>query len=313
MSTELEIYIKKLLDKRGINDQDKEDLYYEIKDHLMLLKNEYLSKGLSEDEAVKLSIKDFGNINFIGNDIKRNLPSNNKYENLSFREKTICLLEMFLSYFIFICIYAMAGNISTQSIFFDIGMATVVTLTSFIYINKKLNSEKGKVKNLIICNILFFIIEKIIMLIFTIFTLNIIGLSTDPLLYTITSSYVFDLTYILAFVLLVFSSVIVTKYIGNMLFKNIRNTYNYTLASTVLFVTSIILLLIYYLIPNRFYLLRKIIINTIGTEIISVSKNVFFMVINNGFVIPNIGLLLLMLLCIKLVLHIKKKGIKSIL
>lgn len=44
----------------------------------MLLKNDYLNKGLSEKDAIKLSIKDFGESNFIGNNIKRSLPSHNK-------------------------------------------------------------------------------------------------------------------------------------------------------------------------------------------------------------------------------------------
>lgn len=309
---EFETYIKKLLDERGINEQDKEELYYEIKDHLILLKNEYLSKGISEEEAVKLSIKDFGESNFIGNNIKKNLPSNNKYNDFSFREKALCLLEMFLVYFIFICLCATAWNVITKSTFFNIGIAVVVTLTSFIFINRKLNNEKNKVKNLFICNILFFIIEKIIMSLFAIVAFNIRGGITDSLVLILKNYYIFNLMYIAAFILLTLGSIIVTKYIGNVLFKDIRNTYNYTLVSFVLFVISILLLFAYYLIPNRFYVLRKILINAIGADITSVSKNIFYTVINNGFIIPNIGLLLLVILCIKLVLHIKRKGLESI-
>lgn len=310
---EFETYIKKLLNERGINEQDKEELYYEIKDHLMLLKNEYLSKGLSEEEAIKLSIHDFGDSNFIGNNIKRSLPSNNKYKDFSFLEKAKCMLEMFLVYFIFICLCVTAFNVIYKSAFFNIGIAVVVTLTSFIYINKKLSNEKSKVKNLIICNTLFFIIEKAIMSIFTVFALNIKGGATNSLALTFKNSYIFNLTYIAAFILLTLVSVAVTKYLGNTLFQGIRNTYNHTLVSVVLFAISILFIFMYYLIPNRFYILRKIIINLIGTDITSVSKNVIFMVINSSFVIPNVGLLLFMLLCIKLLVHIKKKGINSIL
>ena len=308
-----ETYIRKLLDERGINEQDKKELYYEIKDHLMLLKNEYIRKGLSEEEAVKLSIKDFGDSNFIGNNIKRNLPSNNKYDNFSFREKALCLLEMFLVYFIFICLCATVWNVTAISTFFNIGMAIVITLTSFIFINKKLNNEKVKLKNLLICNISFFIIEKVMMSLFAIVALNIKGGSTDYMVLALKSSYIFNSAYIVAFILLTLGSVVVTKCIGDLLFKDIRNTYNYTLISFILFIISILLLFMYYLIPNRFYVLRKILIDAIGADITSVSKNIFYIVINNDYVIPNIGLLLLVILCIKVVLHIKKKGIESIL
>jgi len=60
-------------------------------------------------------------------------------------------------------------------------------------------------------------------------------------------------------------------------------------------------------------LLRKIIMKLIESDITDVSKNIFFIIINNSFVIPNIGLLILIILSIKLVVNINKKGIKSIL
>ena len=51
----------------------------------------------------------------------------------------------------------------------------------------------------------------------------------------------------------------------------------------------------------------------IESDITDVSKNIFFIIINNSFVIPNIGLFILIILSIKLVVNINKKGIKSIL
>lgn len=310
---EFDIYIKNLLNERGINEQDKEDLYYEIKDHLMLLKNEYISKGLSEGESVKLAIKQFGDSNFIGNNIKRNLPSNNKLKDFTYKESAKCLLNTFLIYFVFICLSATVFNVIVRSALFNISLALVVTLTSFIFINNKLNTKRNKIKNILVCNILFFIIEKAFMSIFTILALNIRGGSADSLIITLKNSYIFNPVYNIAFVLLTLGSIIATKYIWDIFFENIRNTYNSTFVSTILFSISILLLFMYYLIPNRFYILRKIIINLMGSDITSVNKNILFIVINKGFVIPNIGLVLLVLLCIRLMIQVRKKGIQSIL
>ncbi|MBU3156437.1 permease prefix domain 1-containing protein [Clostridium estertheticum] len=309
-----EVYIKDILNERGINEHDKKDLEFEIKDHLILLKNEYLDKGLSENEAIKLSIKDFGESNSIGNSIKNNLPSHNKYPDFTFREKIQCLSEMFLIYFLllFSCVTFLEKYVN--SIFFYVCAALVVTLTSFLFINKKVNNDKNKVKNIIRINIQFFIIEKIVMSLFFIIALPIRGgtniLETKlPLM----NFYIFNWIYIIGFILLTLISVIITKYVMNKVTHNIKNNYNNTITSTILFIASILFIIMYILIPNRFYVLRKILISIMGSDITDVSRNAFFMVINNNFIIPNIGLIILIILCIRLVLHIKKKGFKSIL
>lgn len=116
-----------------------------MKDYLILLKNEYLSSGATEEEAIKLAIRDFGDSNFIGNNIKINLPSYNKYSKLILKENIICLTEMFFVYFLFICISTLL-NINLKSVFFYIVLAFSVTVISFVFINKKLNDEKNKMR-----------------------------------------------------------------------------------------------------------------------------------------------------------------------
>lgn len=304
-------YIKELLDERGINEQDKKDLEFEIKDHLMLLENEYLIKGLSEKDAIKLSIKDFGESNFIGNSIKKNLPSHNKYPDFTFKERAQCLLSMFLVYFIYIFVLSYATFLSqiSDSLFFYLGMAIVVTLTSFILVNKKVNDNKNKLKNIISCNIQFFIIEKVFMSLFILIISSIRGGNG----FSLFNTYIFNWIYILSFILFTSCSVIITKHVMNKITLNLKNNYNNTITSTILFIISVLFMILYILIPNRFYVLRKIIISILGSDITNVSKNIFFMVINNSLVIPNIGLVILIILCIRLILHIKKKGIESIL
>lgn len=306
----VESYIKELLYERGINEHDKKDLEFEIKDHLMLLKNEYLDKGLSEKDAIELSIKDFGESNSIGNDIKNNLPSHNKYIDFMFRERAQCLLYMFLLYFLFIFSCATFLNKNFTSLFFYIGTAMVVILTSFIFVNKKVNNDKNKVKNIIRINIQFFIIEKIVMSLFFLTAVTIRGGANIP---PLINFYIFNWIYIVGFILLTLSSVIITKYTVTKVFDNIKNNYNTTIITTILFSISILFIIIYYLIPNRFYVLRKIIISMLGSDITNVTRHLFFIVINNSFIIPNIGLIILIILCIRLVIRIKKKGIQSIL
>ncbi|NNU75584.1 permease prefix domain 1-containing protein [Clostridium estertheticum] len=305
-------YIKELLDERGINECDKKDLEFEIRDHLMLLENEYLNKGLSEKDAIKLSIRDFGESNFIGNSIKKNLPSHNKYIDFTIKERIQCLLSMFLVYFIFIFILSYVTFFSQifDSIFYYIDMAIVVTLTSFIFINKKVNNNKNKVKNIISINIQFFIIEKVFM---SLFILIVRSITTSVYNFSLLNTYIFNWIYILSFILLTSCSVIITKYVINKVTLNLKNNYNTTITSTFLFIASILFIIMYILIPNRYYVLRKIIIGILGSDITNVSKNILFMVINNNLVIPNIGLVILIILCIRLIIHIKKKGIESLL
>ena len=64
-------FINDLLSERGITKDDKEDLRIELLDHIMLLKQEYIEEGYDEKEAIKLALKNFGDINEIGNGIKR--------------------------------------------------------------------------------------------------------------------------------------------------------------------------------------------------------------------------------------------------
>jgi glycopeptide antibiotics resistance protein len=59
-------YIKETLNKAEVTGNEKEELEIELSEHLMLLTNEYLQKGLTEEEAVKFAIRDFGDERTIG-------------------------------------------------------------------------------------------------------------------------------------------------------------------------------------------------------------------------------------------------------
>lgn len=59
--SEFDKYIDSIVNKLQCCNEEKEDLKEEFKDHLNLLKEEYKVKGYSDEQAVKLSIMDFGN------------------------------------------------------------------------------------------------------------------------------------------------------------------------------------------------------------------------------------------------------------
>lgn len=56
----IERYLLQLCSQLHCNLGTKEELKEEFKDHLMLLKKEYLEKGLSEENAEKCAVYDFG-------------------------------------------------------------------------------------------------------------------------------------------------------------------------------------------------------------------------------------------------------------
>ncbi|HEY5560682.1 MAG TPA: hypothetical protein VIK72_02820 [Clostridiaceae bacterium] len=102
---EIEMYIKEQLYEMEVEEKDQEALSCEIKEQLTLLKNEYFSRGLSEEAAVKLAIKDFGESEFIGNRVKRSVPAHDKKIYLKYRESAKCLLVMFFMYFLSLVLY----------------------------------------------------------------------------------------------------------------------------------------------------------------------------------------------------------------
>lgn len=311
-------YISELLNERGINDQDKEDLKYEIMDHLILLKDEYLKKGLSEQEAEKSAIKDFGDSNSVGNNIKINLPSLNKSADFSSKERLSCILQMFLAYSILRYLFGTVTDDFTHVFFYTI-MNIGVVLTSFILVNKKLTNEKNKIKNIIICNSTFFISEKIIMFIYAVLWLTIVDRSRlfSNLLKTYNNFYFLNWKYISLFLLLTIFSVLLTKLSGNKLFNNRRNVYNYTAKVITAFVISILLIIPYAMIQfatqYRLGRFRYIVADITGYRVTDIAANTFYTVFDSRFVVPNIGLVILIILIIRLIIQIKKKGIKSIL
>ncbi|MGQ0514794.1 permease prefix domain 1-containing protein, partial [Bacillus sp. D-CC] len=54
---------------------DKDELYFEIYDHLTSLKQEFLDQGKSEEEATTLAIQNFGEASTLGTEIEKAMQS----------------------------------------------------------------------------------------------------------------------------------------------------------------------------------------------------------------------------------------------
>ncbi|HWO98836.1 MAG TPA: permease prefix domain 1-containing protein [Bacillus sp. (in: firmicutes)] len=59
MNEHLQAYIKQIVDQTEITSAEKKELESEIGDHLLLLTEEYILKGYTEEEAVKMAIQVF--------------------------------------------------------------------------------------------------------------------------------------------------------------------------------------------------------------------------------------------------------------
>ncbi|MGM2838446.1 MULTISPECIES: VanZ family protein [Bacillus cereus group] len=68
-------YIKSIVQKTNLSQSDKDELYFEIYDHLTSLKQEFLDQGKSEEEATTLAIQNFGEASTLGTEIEKAMQS----------------------------------------------------------------------------------------------------------------------------------------------------------------------------------------------------------------------------------------------
>ncbi|MEN8432953.1 hypothetical protein NX821_000038 [Clostridium septicum] len=86
-----DIFTKKLLANKGLNDTDYIELNEYIKDKLYIMKNEFIEDGKSEEESIDLAINYFQKKDFNIKDIINELPYKNKVVNLSRECKIVCV------------------------------------------------------------------------------------------------------------------------------------------------------------------------------------------------------------------------------
>lgn len=71
----IEKYIQSIVQKTNLAQSDRDELYFEIYDHLTSLKQEFLDQGKSEEEATTLAIQNFGEASTLGTEIEKAMQS----------------------------------------------------------------------------------------------------------------------------------------------------------------------------------------------------------------------------------------------
>jgi hypothetical protein len=85
-------YIKAIVSELKATKNQKSELADELKDHLMMLKTQYISEGFSETESIEKAIESFGEIN--------NLKASMKNSFCSYRNKTSFIVGIMLLFII---------------------------------------------------------------------------------------------------------------------------------------------------------------------------------------------------------------------
>lgn len=300
-------FIDDLLSERGITKDDRKDLEVELLDHLMLLKQEYIDSGYNESEAIELAINNFGDTNEIGNSIKKALPSRNKYTDFSKIEISKSVLFMLVGYFITIFYVSTLGSMNYNSFTFYLLISSIPIIIGFMYINLKITTKNKRIKNLFLSLTMFFIAERMLM---------ILIYSIGYVVYTNRTANITDLLdfkYFFTFLMLGIISIGITIILSNKTVSKIRNPYNAKITSNLLWISSIALMLLYYVFPNRWYLICRLVESIIDSEVKYVSKNILFLTINHKIILPNIGLIIFVVMGAKLLKQINKKGLESLL
>ncbi|KOF57141.1 hypothetical protein AGR56_11545 [Clostridium sp. DMHC 10] len=102
-------YVDNLVNPLQISNKDKDEYKFQFIDHINSLKEEFIKNGVSEDKAVELAIKRFGD----SENIKEFLESNKVY--LKSRTKKIILVAAFVYLFFLFGHYIKISSIEPNS------------------------------------------------------------------------------------------------------------------------------------------------------------------------------------------------------
>lgn len=284
--TEFREYVNKLLKKSRLNHSEKKELENELVEHLNNTKDDYIKKGMPEQEAISLAIKNFKKSDFLKeiNDFttSRKLTG----INISYLFRINIIL-------VFIYIILMIANFALFASFLDSNLLYFITtcfilLINYNYASSRFESKKDILSNISITCVIFFLIEKIgIVILSTMY--NIL----DPNLeFNMLDLYIFDFKKILIYLIVSIAVIWFVKYDTS---NSSKRYFNLLRIDIFLLSSSFILMILYFLYPNRFYLLNLTISKIFGVDVQFFRKNLLYMSINNKFIIINIGLLLILL------------------
>jgi hypothetical protein len=245
--SEFREYVNKLLKKTRLNRSEKKDLEDELVEHLNNMRDEYIKKGMSEKDSINIAIKNFKNSDFL-KEID-NFTINKKLTgiNIPYLFKINIIL-------IFIYLILMIVNTTLFKINQDSNLLYFLTICFISFINYNYVSNSFELKKDIISNIsitcfTFFLIEKALIIIFS----KIYSILVYTQKFNMLDLYILDFEKILIYITISIILILFAKYDVTKASK--RNSKLSTIDIFILS-SSLILSILYFLYPNRFYLLN---------------------------------------------------------
>ncbi|WP_251550231.1 permease prefix domain 1-containing protein [Neobacillus muris] len=132
----LENYVEKIVAGIDGTPEDKADMAEEMLVHLELLTEEYIEKGLSEQEAAKMAIKQFGDDEKIGREMQQVLYPYRKQLFIF-----LAILSLFSSSGLYLAHLLMKGDAEYDWLFVSISLGTVLLVLAFSHFRSTLRKR----------------------------------------------------------------------------------------------------------------------------------------------------------------------------
>lgn len=288
-----DIFTKKLLANKGLNDTDYIELNEYIKDKLYIMKNEFIEDGKSEEESIDLAINYFQKKDFNIKDIINELPYKNKVVNLSiYRKINVSLLNLLIYLSLNIYVFINNNDKVRSPITFLITLLLTM-LIPYIYVMRNTYNHDFRIKNLLSIYIIYFIFEKSTSLAFAL-------LLGNTRLYILHNSY--NMYYIISQIIMAIFMIYMTKIKIYLSVKSDKKIYWFNTRYIFLTIISLFMMLFFFTVFNNDYYLNRAIRKTLFIT----ESNILFVELNNQYFIPNIGLCLLLIIFLRLIYNYKK-------
>lgn len=301
----LKKYLKNLLKRTNLTSNQKKELEVELLEHLIDTKNDYIKTGLSEKEATIMAINSFKKSKFLDEikDYSKYTPRLTGVNILYILKTNILLL---IVYFLLISTsYSIIINPFTSNIVYFLITSFTLALGYYI-ISSNFEFKKDIISSLAILFTLFFISEKLII----IALFKIYDSLAFSIIFNFSDIHLININTTIIYIIISLFFIILQNYSNKpVLARKISLCYK----DLFIILTSLILNIIYFLYPNRFYLLNLITSKLLKIHIESYNKNLLYMNINNKLIIINIGLFLMVIFIVcKITTYLMKKSHKLI-
>ncbi|GAA0788403.1 permease prefix domain 1-containing protein [Hathewaya limosa] len=300
---EFEIYITNLLKKTNLPVGEREELKMELIQHLNDSKYDYMNEGLSEKQAIQKAIENFNKRDFL-TEINGFVDSE-KFNDFNLNYFIKMNLTLFISYLLMIVV---SVALIKNTIGFNLSYFFIMTVILFLNYEcaiMNFQSKKDIIKNMGIVAFSFFFIQKLFMIILAFMHKLLFDKRTVNIEYIRISKLNNLVVYL--------SILVVTMLLARYVDRDVKKKVTLSILDIGILCFSILLNIVYFLFPDRFYLLNFTISKLLNINVKSFSKNILYMNINNSIVIINIGLLMLLFFIVyKLYLRIIKTRIQHL-